>query len=370
MNKKIEFLDLKTITNYHHLEYINAIEGVLKNGWYTLGENLKIFENLYANFSNTKYSLGVANGLDALILSLKALDIGPGDEVIVPSNTYIASWLAITHVGATIRPVEPRIDTYNINCDKIESEINKNTKAILAVNLYGQSAELNKLSLICKNYNLFLIEDNAQSQGAKCVDLPTGSFGDINATSFYPGKNLGAFGDAGAITTNDSQLVDKILKFRNYGSKIKYFNDVIGYNSRLDEIQAAILNIKLKYLHLENMHRVDLANKYNDILLGVGDIIIPFIAENCTSVYHIYSIRTNKRNDLQDFLTSQNISTMIHYPLPPHMQKAYAQLGYKNGDFPIAEEIANTSLSLPIGPHITIDDVEYICNKIRLFFKN
>ena len=365
---KIDFLDLKKISSIYSSEFKNSINNVIDNGWYILGENLKIFENNYANFSTTKYALGVANGLDALILSLIALEIGAGDEVIVPSNTYIASWLAITHTGATIRPVEPRIDTYNINCDLIEAAINKKTKAIMAVNLYGQASELTKLKAICTKYNLYLIEDNAQSQGAKCDNKMTGSFGDINATSFYPGKNIGAFGDGGAITTDNFELSNKILTLRNYGSKIKYFNDVIGYNSRLDELQAAILSIKLKYLDIENQHRVKIAHLYNNLLTGIGDLVLPMIAENCTSVYHIYLIRTRKRDELQDYLSSENISTMIHYPLPPHLQKAYLDLGYLKGDFPIAEEIANTCLSLPIGPHLSVIETEYICEKIKDFF--
>jgi len=370
MENKIQFLDLKKITNFHHQEYIEAIDDVLKDGWFIIGKRLKIFEEEYANYSQTKYSVGLANGLDALILSLIALDIGVGDEVIVPSNTYIASWLAITHAGAIIKPVEPRIDTYNINFELVEAAITNKTKAILAVNLYGQSSELTKLKAICTKYNLYLIEDNAQSQGAKCDNKLTGSFGDINATSFYPGKNIGAFGDGGAITTDNFELLNKIITLRNYGSKIKYFNDVIGYNSRLDELQAAILSIKLKYLNLENEHRVEIARKYNFLLSCVGDLVLPKLAENCTSVYHIYSIRTKKRDDLQNYLNSQDISTMIHYPLPPHLQKAYTHLGYKKGDFPIAEEIADTSLSLPIGPHLSVDETEYICEKINHFFNN
>jgi dTDP-4-amino-4,6-dideoxygalactose transaminase len=368
MSKKIDFLDLKNITNLHHQQYMQVIDDVLKDGWFIIGKRLKFFEEEYAVYSQTKYALGLANGLDALILSLIALDIGTGDEVIVPSNTYIASWLAITHTDATIRPVEPRIDTYNINCDLIEAAINKKTKAIMAVNLYGQSSELTKLKAICTKHNLYLIEDNAQSQGAKCDNKMTGSFGDINATSFYPGKNIGAFGDGGAITTDNFELSNKILTLRNYGSKIKYFNDVIGYNSRLDELQAAILSIKLKYLDIENQHRVKIANLYNHLLSGIGDLILPIIAENCTSVYHIYLIRTKQRNELQDYLTSENILTMIHYPLPPHLQKAYLDLGYLKGDFPIAEEIANTCLSLPIGPHLSVIETEYICEKIKDFF--
>lgn len=370
MDKKVDFLNLKQITSIHHQEYMEVIDEVLSDGWYIIGEKLNKFEKDFANFSETKFAVGLANGLDALILSLKSLEIGIGDEVIVPSNTYIASWLAITHVGATIRPVEPRIDSYNIDCNLVESAINKKTKAILAVNLYGQSAELSKLKDICNRYNLYLIEDNAQSQGAKCHNKPTGSYGIINATSFYPGKNIGAFGDGGAITTDDIELYNKIKTLRNYGSNIKYFNEVIGYNSRLDELQAAILNIKLKYLENENKFRVKIADLYNDLLFNIGDLVLPTLAENCTSVYHIFMVRTNLRDNLQDFLNSENISTMIHYPLPPHLQKAYAYLGYKKNDFPISEEIANTCLSLPIGPHLSIDEAEYICKKIKYFFKN
>jgi len=370
MDKKVDFLNLKQITSIHHQEYMEVIDEVLSDGWYIIGEKLNRFEKDFAKYSETKFAVGLANGLDALILSLKSLDIGIGDEVIVPSNTYIASWLAITHVGATIRPVEPRIDSYNIDCNLVESAINKKTKAIMAVNLYGQAAELSKLNDICNRNNLYLIEDNAQSQGAKCHNKPTGSYGIINATSFYPGKNIGAFGDGGAVTTDDIELYNKIKTLRNYGSNIKYFNEVIGYNSRLDELQAAILNIKLKYLENENQFRIKIADVYNDLLFNIGDLVLPTLAENCTSVYHIFIVRTNMRNNLQGFLNSENISTMIHYPLPPHLQKAYAYLGYKKNDFPISEEIANTCLSLPIGPHLSIDEAEYVCKKIKYFFNN
>jgi dTDP-4-amino-4,6-dideoxygalactose transaminase len=368
MNKKIDFLDLKKITKIHLDELKNKISNVLDSGWYILGEEVENFEISYSKFSNTSYTIGVANGLDALILSLKSLGIGPEDEVIVPSNTYIATWLAITHVGAKIIPVEPRIDTYNINCDLVEKKISNKTKAILAVNLYGQSAELSKLNLIAKNNGIFLIEDNAQSQGAFCENKQTGSYGIVNGTSFYPGKNLGALGDAGAITTNDAEIYQKIKMLRNYGSQIKYYNEVLGYNSRLDEIQAAILNIKLNTLKSENNYRIKLANIYLKHLDGINDLILPKLAKNCTSVYHLFVIRTNKRDALQKFLSKNNIATMIHYPIPPHLQKAYKYLGYKTNDFPIAEEIASSCLSLPIGPHLSLNDVELVCNKIKLFF--
>lgn len=368
MNNEIQFLDLKKITQLHIQEYQNAINDVLENGWYILGAKTSEFELKFAEFTGTKYAIGVANGLDALILSLISLEIGKDDEVIVPSNTYIASWLAITNVGAKVIPVEPNINTYNLDHTLIEKAITKKTKAILVVNLYGQAAELLKIKSICDKYKLYLIEDNAQSQGAECSGKQAGSFGIVNATSFYPGKNLGAFGDGGAITTNDAELYHKIKTLRNYGSKVKYYNDMIGYNSRLDEIQASILLIKLKYLKEENEYRVKCADIYNREISKIGDIIVPYISENCKSIYHIYQIRTSKRNELQEFLKSKGITTMIHYPLPPHLQVAYKWLNLKKGDFPISEHIANTTLSLPIGPHLSINEIETVCESIKSFF--
>jgi dTDP-4-amino-4,6-dideoxygalactose transaminase len=276
--------------------------------------------------------------------------------------------LAITHIGAKVIPVEPNIETYNLDFNLLENAITKNTKAILVVNLYGQAADLFEIKNICEKYNLHLIEDNAQAQGAECNGMPTGSFGIVNATSFYPGKNLGAFGDGGAITTNDIVLFQKIISLRNYGSKVKYYNEVVGYNSRLDEIQASILLIKLKYLNEENEYRKKCAKLYSTELQNINNLILPVISKRCTSVYHIYQIRTNKREELQKYLNANGIQTMVHYPVPPHLQNAYTFLNYKKGDFPIAEEIANTCLSLPIGPHLSIEDIEYVCLKIKSFF--
>jgi dTDP-4-amino-4,6-dideoxygalactose transaminase len=240
----------------------------------------------------------------------------------------------------------------------------------MAVNLYGQSAELTKIKAICDKHNIYLVEDNAQSQGASCEGIPTGSVGIVNATSFYPGKNLGALGDAGAVTTNDESLVKNIRGLRNYGSSVKYYNEVKGYNSRLDELQAALLKLKLQHLPEENSHRQVCAAKYNELLVAVDGLILPVLAQQCTSVFHIYMIRTSKRDELQKYLSSQNIGTMIHYPLPPHLQSAYSELGFRQGDFPIAEEIAETCLSLPMGPHLTIDDITCVAEKIKNFFKN
>lgn len=369
MRGKIEFLDIKKINSDHAREYIDVLSKIIEDGWYILGKNVSAFEREYASFSNTKFCVGLANGLDALILSLRSLDIGPGDEVIVPSNTYIASWLAISQVGAIPVPVEPRSDTYNLNPDLIEAAITPATKAVMAVNLYGQAAELGIIKKICDTHKIHLVEDNAQAQGATCEGLLTGSFGVINATSFYPGKNLGALGDAGAITTNDEYLAERIKVFRNYGSRVKYYNEIKGYNSRLDELQAGFLRVRLQYLQEENAYRQSCADKYHELLKPIAELVLPVSAESCTSVHHIYLVRTSERDNLQKYLASHNIGTMIHYPLPPHLQSAYKELGFKKGDFPVAERIAETCLSLPMGPHLSMDDIEMIAKKITSFFK-
>ncbi|HEX8549901.1 MAG TPA: DegT/DnrJ/EryC1/StrS family aminotransferase, partial [Cytophagaceae bacterium] len=341
----------------------------INSGWYILGDRLKRFESEYASYNDVAFCIGLGNGLDALVLGLKALNIGPGDEVIVPSNTYIASWLAVSYVGATIVPVEPNIETYNINAQLIEAKITMRTRVIMPVNLYGQAAELDKIDELAKKYNLFVIEDNAQSQGASCQGKLTGSFGQINATSFYPGKNLGCLGDGGAITTNNPALAEKVEILRNYGSPKKYYNTVKGHNSRLDELQAAFLSVKLRELNNDNAKRIVAAQWYNEALHGVGDLILPKIAPGCTSVYHLYVIRTARRDEMQKFLAKNNVGSVIHYPTPPHLQEAYRDLAYKKGDFPIAEEIADTCLSLPIWPSIESTQVLDIAEKIKLFFK-
>jgi dTDP-4-amino-4,6-dideoxygalactose transaminase len=364
----IPYLDLKKINLKHESKIKDAIDQVFNSGWYVLGKHVTQFESEFSNYSETSHCIGVANGLDALILSLKALNIGPGDEVIVPSNTYIATWLAVSYVGATPTPVEPKIETYNIDYNFIKDKITENTKAIIAVNLYGQAAELDKICSIAEKYNLFVIEDNAQSQGANCLNKKTGSWGIINATSFYPGKNLGALGDGGAITTNNIELAEKVKILRNYGSEKKYYNQIKGVNSRLDEIQAAILSEKLKHLDSENKEREILASRYNSKLASIKDLVLPVINENVNSVFHIYLIRTNKRDQLQDFLTQKKIGTLIHYPVPPHLQEAYKELNYQVGDFPIAEKIANTSLSLPLYPGMTFTDQDIVINAITEFF--
>lgn len=366
----IPFLSFNKMHTDLKAELSEAFNKVYDSHWYIMGNELKAFETHYAAYSKTKFCAGLANGLDALIISLKVLNVGPGDEVIVPSNTYIATWLAISYVGATPVPVEPRLDTYNIDPDKIERAITKKTKAIMPVHLYGQACEMDKLMAIAKAHNLYVVEDNAQAQGAYCNGQITGSFGDINATSFYPAKNLGALGDAGAITTNNETLYTKVNVLRNYGSEKKYYNQVKGVNSRLDELQAAILDVKLKYLDTWNSERNQIASKYTERLKTTANIITPQLANGCTSVVHQYVIRTEKRDALQEHLNKNGVGTLIHYPVPAHLQEAYKEYNYKKGDFPIAETIAETCLSLPLYLGLKDAEIDYIGETIQSFFKS
>lgn len=339
-------------------EMQEAFQRVYDSYWYIQGKELDLFEKEYAQLSKTKYSIGVSNGLDALVLSLRVLGIGLGDEVIVPSNTYIATALAVSHVGATPIFVEPRMETYNINPDLIPLAITKKTKAIMPVHLYGQACEMDAIMEIAKAHNLYVVEDNAQAHLSSYNEKLTGSFGDVNGTSFYPGKNLGALGDAGAVTTNNEELANRIKTLRNYGSAVKYYNEEIGYNNRLDELQAAFLRVKLNYLQEWTNQRKEIAQWYNDDLELRNDLVLPYVHENADHVYHLYVVRTSNREKLQQELTEKGIQTMIHYPVPPHLQKAYKYLGFKEGDFPIAEEIARTCLSLPVWPGMLKSDVD------------
>jgi len=364
----IQFLDLKQINLGVKKELFSSLESVLESGWFVLGKSVSDFEAAYARYNQVKHCAGVANGLDAIILALKALGVGTGDEVIVPSNTYIATWLAVSYVGATPVPVEPVLETYNIDPNRIEEKITAKTKAIIPVNLYGQAAELDKIMAIAKKNNLWVIEDNAQAQGAFCAGKITGSYGHLNATSFYPGKNLGALGDGGAVTTDDDELIKRVKVIRNYGSEKKYYNSEKGINSRLDELQAAFLSVKLARLEEQNKQRNDIAVQYNNELKNTGDLVMPVMANNCTSNYHLYVVRTDKRDALAAFLAENKIGTMIHYPVAPHLQKAYAELRYKAGDFPLAEKIAQTCLSLPIYPGLSSEAVGRICDQIKRFY--
>lgn len=363
----IPFLSFAPMHSSIKVEMINAFEKVYDSYWYVNGESVSNFEKEYAVFNQVKNVVGVSNGLDALFLALKAVGVKEGDEVIVPSNTYIATALAVTYIGATPIFVEPNIDTYNIDPKNIELAITPKTKAIMPVHLYGQCCEMDAIMEIAKNHNLFVIEDNAQSQGSSFNNKLAGSWGHINGTSFYPGKNLGAIGDAGAVTTNDINYATKIKSLRNYGSSKKYYNEVIGHNMRLDELQAALLSVKLKYLPIWTKQRQVIASWYDELLDGLEYLVLPKVHKNATHVYHLYVVRTNQRDALQKYLAQQDIGTLIHYPVPPHMQNAYKDLGYQQGSFPIAEELANTSLSLPMYPGITKKQIKFVADKIRSY---
>jgi dTDP-4-amino-4,6-dideoxygalactose transaminase len=349
-------------------EILQAFEQFYDSNWYVLGERVKKFEAEYAAFNKTEHCVGVSNGLDALHIALKTLGIGTGDEVIVPSNTYIATLLAVSYVGAHPVLVEPDIRTYNIDPANIEQAITAKTKAIMPVHLYGQACNMTAIMAIAEKHGLYVIEDNAQSQGATFDGKAAGSWGHINGTSFYPGKNLGALGDAGAVTTNDPELAQKAAVLRNYGSQKKYYNEVIGHNMRLDECQAAFLSVKLKYLAEWTAQRQQIATWYSEALAGINGLVLPVTESGATHVYHLYVVRTGQRDALQQYLTEAGIGTLIHYPVPPHMQDAYADLGYKKGDFPLAEEIADTCLSLPMWPGMQIEVVKQVAEKIAAFF--
>jgi len=361
---KVPFLDLHAAYTEIKPEIDDAIQRVLESGWYVMGEEVEAFEEEYANYVNAKYCIGVGNGLDALILGLRALEIGPGDEVIVPANTFIATWLAVSEVGAVPVPVEPDKYTFNINPKNIENAITASTKAIIPVHLYGQPADLEPILKTAKHHDLKVLEDAAQAHGAKYKGKKIGVHGDAVAWSFYPGKNLGALGDAGAITTNDIDLAKKIRLLGNYGSKQKNQHEIIGINSRLDQIQAAVLRVKLKYLDLWNQRRINVSKRYANNLDNLN-LELPGCPIWAESAWHLYVIRTKDRDVLQKRLLMKNINTMIHYPMTPHCQPAYKQLGYKRGDFILSEEMADTILSLPMGPHLDNQHVDFVINAIQ-----
>lgn len=359
----IPFLDLKGINLRHEEAIIEGVRRVLHSGWYVLGEEVKNFELEFAKYCGTEYCLGVANGLDALELIIHAYDIGPGDEVIVPSNTYIASILSISSNGATPILVEPDIRTYNIDPTKIEEKITSRTRAILVVHLYGQTCDMNEIIKLANKYGLKIIEDCAQSHGAVYNQKRAGNLGHAAAFSFYPGKNLGALGDAGAITTNDDKLYQKLFALRNYGSMKKYENIYKGYNSRLDELQAPILREKLKYLDLDNQIRRDIATFYSENIDN-DHLLLPYVLGKPEShVWHVYPVRVKYRNEFVSYLLDKGIQTMIHYPIPPHKQEAYKE--WNSYKYPISEQIHSEILSLPISPVLCIDDVKYIVEVIN-----
>ncbi len=362
----IKFLDLQS--GYFELktEIDEAVNNVLSSGMYVLGNEVDSFEKEWANYCDADYGVGVGNGLDALHLSLLALDVGPGDEVIVPSNTYIATWLAVSQCGATPVPVEPEENTYNIDPLLIENAITEKTKVILPVHLYGQPADIDPILKIAKRHGLFVLEDAAQCHGARYKGKPIGSHGDAVTWSFYPGKNLGAIGDAGAVTTNNLKIAERIKVLRNYGSERKYVNSFKGHNSRLDPIQATALRVKLKVLDKWTARRREVASRYLD-MLSDSQLILPFVPDWAEPVWHLFVIRLKERDKLIDHLDSKGIGTIIHYPIPPHKQKAYSEEGFNEISLPIAEKMAKEIISLPMGPHLHSEEVKAIIESIRDF---
>ena len=346
----IPFLDLRAGYDELRPDIDAAISRVLDSGMYILGEEVAAFEREYAAYCGCKHAIGVANGLDALHLALRAMGVGPGDEVIVPSNTYIATWLAVSQCGATPVPVEAVEGTGNLDPALVEAAITPRTKAILPVHLYGQPADLDPILAIAAKHGLRVLEDGAQAQGARYKGRRIGGHGDAVAWSFYPGKNLGAYGDAGAITTNDDALAEQLRVLRNYGSRVKYVNDVQGWNSRLDPLQAAVLRVKLVHLDDWNARRRAIAARYLDGLRDAG-VALPEVPEWAEPAWHLFVVRSTRRDALQARLGEAGIGTLIHYPLPPHRQQAYAELGFSADAFPIANRLADQLLSLPIGPH-------------------
>ncbi|HPK41727.1 MAG TPA: DegT/DnrJ/EryC1/StrS family aminotransferase [Candidatus Cloacimonadota bacterium] len=362
---KINFNQLDRGYQKYKDEYDKAAISALESGWYILGNKLAKFEEKFAHFIGSKYCVGLNSGLDALILAFRALEIGIGDEVIVPANTYIASVLGISENGATPIFVEPD-EYYNLDAEKIEEKITEKTKAILAVHLYGQAANMTKIKEIADKYQLYLIEDCAQSHGAKHGDTVTGAWGDIGCFSFYPTKNIGAFGDSGAIVTNNDEIYEKMKMLRNYGSKMKYQNEILGVNSRLDEIQAALLSVKLSHYSELRNERTYIASKYLQGLKN-SKIELPEIRNLSEHVWHLFIVSVAERDVFQKYLLENGIATQCHYPIPPHLSEAYGYLGYKLGDYPITESYANSVVSLPLYDGMTDQEIEYVIEKVNGF---
>lgn len=363
---KIPFVSFEAMHNEIKEDMEKAFHDVYESNWFIQGKQVELFEQEFAAYCGTQYCVGCGNGLDALFLTLKAYGIGPGDEVIVPSNTYIATALAVSYVGAIPVFVEPEIAYYNMDASKIKEKIISKTKAIMAVHLYGQPADMKEINTIAKEYDLKVIEDSAQAHGATYHDAVTGSLADAAGFSFYPGKNLGALGDAGAMVTNDKELADKVRAFGNYGSDYKYHHIYKGNNSRLDELQAAFLRVKLRHLNQWNENRQKTAARYLDEIQN-PQIKLPLTKKDRTHVYHIFAIRSEKREQLETYLNENGIGTNKHYPIPMHLQGAYEELGFSKGAFPIAEEISETQLSIPMYYGMSEDEISYIIEKLNQF---
>lgn len=363
---QVPFLDLRATYFELQDEIDAAVKQVMSSGAFILGKEVDLFEQEFASFLGVKHCIGVGNGLDALHLALRALEIGPGDEVLVPSNTYIATWLAVSYAGATPVPIEPDARTYNMSPELMEAAITPRTKAIMPVHLYGQAADMDPILEIARRHKLYVVEDAAQAQGARYKGVRVGGLGDVAGWSFYPGKNLGAFGDGGAITTNSDEIADRVRVLRNYGSRVKYYNESLGFNTRLDSMQAAVLRIKLRKLDEWNGRRSAVAARYLDALKDTG-LVLPHVPSWADPVFHLFVVRTERRDEFMDFLKARGIGTLIHYPVPPHLQQAYAQLGWKEGSLPLTEQIHREVVSLPMGPHIGAHEVEAVIQAILEF---
>jgi len=367
---KIPFLDLKQTYLELKSEIDAAIKSVLKKGQYILGDNVKHFERDFALYCRSKYCIGVGSGMDALMLILKAHGIGPGDEVIVPANTYIATALAVSGVGAIPVLVEPDPKTCNIDPLKIEEVITLKTRAVMAVHLYGQTADMKHIKEICRKYGLKIFEDAAQAHGALHHGVKAGTLGDGAGFSFYPGKNLGAFGDGGAVVTDDPNVADYVRTARNYGSEIKYHNAAKGVNSRLDELQAAILRVKLKHLDQWNQRRSEIASLYLERLEARGsELVLPHVGRGNQHVWHLFTVRSSRRDEMLSYLENRGIGTLIHYPVPLYSQGAYKELNHLKGNYPISTAISEQTLSLPMGPHLSKEAAVYVCDEVNRFFQ-
>jgi dTDP-4-amino-4,6-dideoxygalactose transaminase len=367
--KQIDFLSFKSSHDCLESELVSVFRAVLNSGHFVNGKYLARFESDWGEFLGCSHSIGVSNGLDGLVLALKCLGVSTGDEVLVPAHTFIASFLSVTHVGAVPVPVDCCLASGLVDVAQIEGLINNRTKAIMPVHLYGQAVDMDSVMDIANRHGLMVIEDNAQAHGSAWMGKKTGTLGHINSTSLYPGKNLGALGDAGVVTTEDENFARKVRLLRNYGSGKKYVNEILGHNMRLDEMHAAFLSVKLRYLDAWTLERKRLAARYDEMLEGVGDLKLPFTSEGADHVYHLYVVRTQARADLVEFLKEHGVSTLIHYPIPPHMQKCYVHMGWKQGQFPIAEELAETVLSMPLYPGLTEQDQDYVVECVKLYFR-
>jgi dTDP-4-amino-4,6-dideoxygalactose transaminase len=362
--EEVPFLDLRAAYLELKQEIDQATARVLNSGWYLLGEEAAAFEREFSAYLGVDHCVGVGNGLEALHLAMRALGVRAGDEVLVPSNTYIATWLAVTYAGAVPVPVEPDPRTYNLDPAQIEKSITSRTKGIIPVHLYGQSADMDGIKQVANAHKLWILEDAAQGHGARYKGKHVGGLGDVAAWSFYPGKNLGAFGDAGAITTNNPEIAERVRILRNYGSRVKYFNEVQGFNSRLDEIQAASLRVKLRHLDTWNERRRRIATFYCDQLARTS-LVLPAVPAWAEAVFHVFVVRSSNRDQLRSKLEEFGIHTLIHYPVPPHLQAAYSDLSFIKGSFPISEKIHEEVLSLPIGPHLSDTQVERVVDALR-----